>query len=183
MKNTALLVCENFKKEFKKVIKNINYDVEIVTFPSFCTLDKNRKNYEIKQTLLENRNLVVFCCAFCDILNKIPKKFQNKVKFYKFENCFYMLKKSKVKKYIEEGAYLLTPGWLVNWKENLSAYEFNKEIARQFFKENIKKLVLLNTNVENGIKEKLEEFAAFLDLPYFVEKIDLDYLELLVLNV
>ncbi|MBO8139308.1 MAG: diguanylate cyclase [Thermosipho sp. (in: Bacteria)] len=180
MGKTTLLVCENFRKEFKEAIKNINDDVEIVTFPSFCTLEKNGIKYEVKKKLLEHGNLIVFCCTFCDIINKIPKKFQSKVKFYKFENCFYMFGKSKVKKYIEEGAYLITPGWLVNWKENISAYGFNKETARRFFKENLKKLVLLNTNVENGIERKLAELATFLDLPYFIEEIDLDYLELLI---
>lgn len=182
MEKITFLVCENFRKEFEITIKNIDEDVEIITFPSFCNLDKNEELFEIKDKFLENRNLVVFCCDFCNIIRKISKKYQSKVKIYKFENCFYMFGKTKIEKYINEGSYLLTPGWLVNWKKNLSVYGFNKEIARKFFKESIKKIVFLKTYDEKDIENYLKEFSEFLDLPYVIENIDLDYFQLLILK-
>jgi len=59
MEKITFLVCENFRKEFEITIKNIDEDVEIITFPSFCNLDKNEELFEIKDKFLENRNFLL----------------------------------------------------------------------------------------------------------------------------
>ncbi|MBB6062550.1 diguanylate cyclase (GGDEF)-like protein [Thermosipho japonicus] len=180
MERITFLICENFRKEFETVSKKLNEKIDIITFPSFCTLKKENRNYKIKEKLLESKNLVIFCCKFCDILKKIPEKYLNQIKLYKFENCFYMFGKTNIDKYLSKGAYLVTPGWLVRWKENLSSYGFDKETAQSFFKEITNKIVLLNTKVEKNIETILKDFSNFLELPYTIEDIGLDYFELLI---
>ncbi len=76
------------------------------------------------------------------------------------------------------GSYLLTPGWLHTWREQIEAWGFQKEVAREFFQETTKELVLLDTGVDPDAATNLAELAAFVDCPSRVEPIGLDYLKL-----
>ncbi|EFO79957.1 serine/threonine protein kinase [Oscillochloris trichoides DG-6] len=76
------------------------------------------------------------------------------------------------------GSYLLTPGWLRTWRAQIAAWGFKQEIAREFFQETTKELVLLDTGVDPDAATYLAELAAFVDCPSRIEPIGLDYLRL-----
>lgn len=184
MKQINLFVCENFKKEFEKVVEKINKNINIISFPSFCSYrDKNREEKFFKKETLNFDNSIIISGRFCEVLRKIPNEYKENIKYFKLDNCLYIFGKTKVDMYIKERGYIVTPGWLMNWKSNLEKSGFTREHAIKFYNEIFEKIVLLNTEVENNIEEKIIEFSKYVELPYIIDNIDLDYLELMVSSI
>lgn len=179
-----LFICENFKKEFEKVIEKIDKYIQIIPFPSFCTYrDKEKEDVFFKNNLSNFNNSIVICGRFCEIRKNIPKEYKDKINFFYLDNCFYLFGKTKIDKYIKERAYIVTPNWLINWEYNLKRNGFTRENAIKFYNETFKKIVLLNTGIKDNIEERLIDFSKYIELPYVIDEVDLDYLELLVTSV
>ncbi|MEI6179477.1 MAG: diguanylate cyclase [Chloroflexales bacterium] len=81
------------------------------------------------------------------------------------------------------GAYLLTPSWLKRWREQLQRWGFDRASARQFFHECARELLLLDTGTDLDALAELEQFAAYVDRPYRVRRISLDYLKLFLAKI
>ena len=92
--------------------------------------------------------------------------------------------KSLVDSYIKDGAYIMTPGWLSNWKQFVTKnWGFDKKTAIEFYKEFCKKLLLLDTEVDSKALQNLKEFSEFIEQPYEVLPIGLDQFKLYVTNI
>ncbi|MFH1059561.1 MAG: PAS domain S-box protein [Pseudomonadota bacterium] len=100
------------------------------------------------------------------------------------QQCFYLVAPAAlVDSFIADGAYVLTPGWLADWRRRLSAWGFDQHTAREFFRETTTKLVLLDTGVYGDCRAELDAMAAYLDLPFQVLPIGLDMLRLQVAHL
>jgi len=82
-----------------------------------------------------------------------------------------------------EGAYLLTPGWLIHWRKRIDTWGFDRKTARQFFKESCSRLVLLDTGVISGSRAQLKEFADFIDLPFETSFVGSSFMRLYLENM
>ncbi|MEI8079818.1 MAG: hypothetical protein WCH61_09365, partial [bacterium] len=76
------------------------------------------------------------------------------------------------------GDYLLTPGWLMQWREHLRLWGFDQVTARAFFRESCRRLLLLDTGVAPDAAAELASLRAYLDLPAELLPVDLDLLRL-----
>jgi diguanylate cyclase (GGDEF)-like protein len=136
--------------------------IEIITC-SPCL--KNRKG---KRGLIPENNKIFF-----------DEQIISNCNFVSFDNVNHLFtSKTNIDNYISQNAYLLTPGWLLKWKAHLIEWGFDKKTAGEFFRESVKKLVLLDTGVSRESSEKLKEFACYLDLPYEVVYTGLDFFKL-----
>ncbi len=98
---------------------------------------------------------------------------------HSLEHCFYMVAPRKlVDDYLHAGAYLVTPGWLVNWEAAIKAWGVDRDAAVPFFRGSVNKVVLLDTEAVPGSERHLQEFAAYAGLPAEHVKIGTDYLRL-----
>ncbi len=79
-----------------------------------------------------------------------------------------------VRNYIQQGAHLLTPGWLESWPQMLERQGFTRETARSFYADSVSRLVLLDTGVDIAAGEKLRAFADYVDRPWELLPIGLD---------
>ncbi|MBR9982330.1 MAG: PAS domain-containing protein, partial [Desulfatitalea sp.] len=80
--------------------------------------------------------------------------------------------------YQSAGAYLLTPGWLADWPDRLTAWGFDQAAAREFFSESCARLVLLDTGVLPDSADQLAALAAFVARPCERVPVGLDLLRL-----
>jgi diguanylate cyclase (GGDEF)-like protein len=80
-----------------------------------------------------------------------------------------------------EGAYILTSGWLRNWKGCLSEWGFDRKTAGDFFSECTKAFVLLDTGVDADAKEMLQKFADYVGISSRAIRVGLEHYKL-VLN-
>ena len=93
--------------------------------------------------------------------------------------CFHLVAPpALVDHLIAQGGYLLTPGWLANWQEQIAGWGFDQPTARQFFQETTQRLVLLDTGIQPGSRDDLAAMGAFLGLPWQVVPVGLDTLGL-----
>jgi diguanylate cyclase (GGDEF)-like protein/PAS domain S-box-containing protein len=79
-----------------------------------------------------------------------------------------------------EGARLLLPGWLVDWKNHVERMGFDRKQAQSYFQRRAKRLVLIDTAVLPRGQKLLESFARFVNLP---SEVFLAGLEHFVLNL
>lgn len=67
---------------------------------------------------------------------------------------------------LANGAWLLNGGWILHWREHLSAWGFDQATARAFFQESARELLWLETVSDERIAQQLTELAAYLDRPW-----------------
>lgn len=189
----CMVVCGNFYKEIKTIIETENYEnVSISAFPSECVTFK-KVEYE---TLVDVMNKTQNECISYEILSSTgcvnvksiaesTKKNNDNVSINVTDVCFHMLvNKSILDYYIKERNYLLTPGWLAKWKHYVKeVWKFNEETAREFFKDTTSQLLLLDTGIYENTYEHLKEFSEYVDRPYHIIPVGLDYLRGYINNI
>ena len=66
--------------------------------------------------------------------------------------------------WVAEGAYLVSPGWLAEWRTQIERWGFDQPTARSFFAESMSSVFLIDTGTDSDAPRNLDEFAAFIGL-------------------
>ncbi len=204
--------CKIFEKEIKKIIKTLPIkNVEAFFYPTVCwnsTKNEDAGNMinEIKKTDKESA-IEVLACDYCILskkvspgISKIKPSYQviesndssikfnsglsNKIYLNNVTNFYYFLTNRQiVDSFLSENAFIVTPGWLADWKTWLKEWGLNRNNSNVFFKESMKKIVLFDTLVSSGSTVKLQAFADYIKLPCEVINVGLDYFRLYVNSI
>ena len=81
---------------------------------------------------------------------------------------------------IARDAYLITPGWLDDWRGNLRKLGFDEGNAAGFFHDFARELLLLDTGVVPDAPLKLAELADAVGLPATRVAVGIDYIRQLL---
>lgn len=191
-KKLGIVTCGNYFKELRAVIitGEIN-DVEL-----FCTKPTcSNPNKNEKARVLEHYNsytqkvqeLVLLLPLRCTGLNigAIDSRFCHT---FCSQNCTELIApQSLVNQLIDEGNFIVTPGWLFTWKDYVQKrWQFSDESAKMFFKETTKQICVLDTGVYDDFSKPLTELCEYVGLEYKIINIGLDffknYVEKMVLS-
>ena len=199
-----LINCKIFEKEIKEIFVSGDYkDVSFHFFPSVCTDSKKVRESQIKiiSEISEKDPSAFIEIISCENCHKIKKTgnaaddtgtksdnpgndFEDKSGIFKnchfssVSNLFYLLLNKKiVDGYISQNSYIITPGWLINWRAHLNSWGFNKDTSQIFFKESVKKIIFLNTGVSISFREEIDAFTDYINLPYEIIEVGTDYLK------
>lgn len=188
MKKLYIFICRHFKEEADAVVRSPGFkDVIVESFPANCgPLYSRCGRFPPRcepspprcETAGDSTDIVVIggCCISAP---DRPSETRENVHFHTLEQCFDCLAPPDlVHGLIEEGAYIVTPGWLAGWRRHIEDMGFDRSTARQFFRESTGRLVLLDTRVQDGAGEGMEELAAFLDRPFDIVPVGLEYFRL-----
>ncbi len=86
------------------------------------------------------------------------------------DRCFDLVHDTEsVDRLVREGAYLVTPGWLRGWRSHVDGWGFDRGGLREFLRESIRRIVLLDTGADPRTNEALEAMGQYVGLP--VERI------------
>jgi diguanylate cyclase (GGDEF)-like protein len=180
-----ILVCDYYLGEVQAAIASgAEFDgVTVSAFPSRCGHPKLAREEIIRRLFLEDVEADILGSTCLADTGTISKNDHFHVTF----PCFNMFSEhSYIEKSIGNGAYLLTPGWLSHWRDRIEAWGFTQVDLRRFLQETTKRLVLLDTGIDAKSATHLEEFADYVDLPYTVTPVGLDFftqfLKIIVLN-
>ncbi len=89
--------------------------------------------------------------------------------------CFSLLAgESAVDAWVSRGCYLVTPGWLRQWRDAIAAWGYDVATARAHFAEFAQAVLLLDTGLDAGASSRLHDFAQWLALREEVEPVALD---------
>jgi len=179
-------ICSNYKMEIEKILTEEDFgDVTCSFFPSTCGRPPLKLKQIIKPELTETSAFNCIMGGICIKNNhETAAETQDRsgLSVRVADNCFYQfLNKEIVDSLIRAGSYLITPGWLKSWQYQIKTkLGFDQETARKFFRESIKKLVLLDTGVDPGSSRNLREMAEFLDMPFEAFPVGLDFFRLIL---
>jgi hypothetical protein len=89
--------------------------------------------------------------------------------------CFSLLAgEATVDAWVSRGCYLVTPGWLRQWRDAIAAWGYDQETARAHFGEFVRAVLLLDTGLDAAAPSRLHDFARFLGLRAETEPVALD---------
>lgn len=177
----CILGCHNFHREVDAAIVAEGWtDVSAVAFPARC--GRPPVSWDELRALLPDdcAQMVVFGRACLQGLGAPPAGFPP-VRLMPQQQCFNIVADPcLVNEAIGEGGYLLTPGWLANWRERITEMGFTPETAGGFFQDFSRKLVLLDTGIDAEAKAQLAELAGVVGLPAKRIAVGLDRVRLLL---
>ena len=178
MKDLCLLICQSFEKETKAIAKEFE-NIDVIQYQAKCNYPHIKQNFD---EALINKYKKVVVVGGCTI---DKSNLQEGIDLYKSESCFYMFtSKSLIDYHIQNGAYIITPGWLSNWENFVTKnWGFDKNTAVEFYKEFCKKLLLLDTGIDEDALKYLKEFSAFVQQPYEVLPVGLDHFRLHIKDI
>ena len=181
-----ILVCEYLKNEVKSVLdfEEIT-DIEIITYPPQCCSPKNDLASILKLSEQSNDYDKIFLLSCSSLQKKCStiKEFQN-FHIQQFDRCYYLLGDNKmIDDFITKGSYIITSGWLNSWKNIISHWKFDRKTAQAFFRESCSNILLLDSGIDPNTRVNIKEFADYVDRPYKVIRIGLDYLKCFIVNV
>jgi len=177
----CFLGCHNFHREMEAAIAAEGWDdVCSIVFPSRC--GRPPLDWDELASLLPKDcdQIVIFGRACLSNLHEPPNSFPP-VKIHNLEQCFHLVGATQlVDEAIDDGGYLITPGWLVNWRAQLEYLGFSQEQSGDFFHDFAKKLVLLDTGIESETMHQLADFKASIELPVERIAVGIDHTRLLL---
>jgi PAS domain S-box-containing protein len=173
MEKLQIAVCRHFHDEFARILSTLCPQATVFTYPCKCVTQP-----AVPLATTDTPETLYFGSSFClpDSTANLPDH-----RVYRMDVCFELLTgRDIIRHYIEEGAYLVTPGWLNHWREHLQGLGFEQSGAIEFFRESTNKLVLLDSGVDPQAREKLQDFAAWVQLPWNTFPAGLDVLHRIV---
>ncbi|MBI9097276.1 MAG: hypothetical protein JEY91_02310, partial [Spirochaetaceae bacterium] len=79
--------------------------------------------------------------------------------------------------FIASGAFIVSPGWLENWKNHPRKKDLIGAQKNLKFSDSIKKIVLFDTGVSDDSKDHLRSLASHLSRPYEVLAVNIEYFQ------
>jgi len=184
MDRLKIIVCENFYPEYKKALLMEGFeDVELCIYPSLCD-QKGRKNEakEILRKIDDDQNSIMICSKSCDALKLLPKKHNIRCMTENF--CFSHLVSEEFLMYlISERSYIISSGWLKNWRRHLKSMGFDKETGGAFFQESSRQLVFIDSMKDSKDQQHLIDLSLYLGLPYLIIPVELQELRLMLKSI
>lgn len=186
MTKGILVFCEHYQREIEHLKYKERYpEVQFLFFKGHCG-QAPLEWEELKTGLLTNQDydFLNVLCGGC--IKKLPAEEKNILirDQHRFNQCFHFIVNPElVDFYQQKGCYLITPGWLQKWPEIIEQWGFDRKTARDFFHDSGKRVLLLDTMVDQNSALNLNEFASYINLPFESVKVGLKYLDLLVCNI
>ncbi|NTV94057.1 MAG: histidine kinase [Thiobacillus sp.] len=177
----CIFCCHNFQREIAAAIAAEGWpDVVAVEFPARCGRPPLSWG-ELRALLPEvGAQVVVLGRACLAGLAEAPAGFPP-VRLVPFGQCFHMVASAgQVDEAIAGGGYLITPGWLADWRGRLAEMGFPAAASGEFFKDFARELVLFDTGVDPEAGVKLAELAETVGLPTRRHAVGLDHTRLLL---
>ena len=182
----GLAICCNYITELECVVNELS-DANIQTFCLHTTCLNQSQTEKIKiseqiknfREQVDNLNILIpESCAGCP--NTSCKK--------NCASCDYGISclelfapKNYISQLIEEGYYIVTPGWLSQWKTIVQeTWKVSEQYSKEFFRNTARQICVLDTGVHANYKKYLDEFSRFSGLKYKVANIGIDFFRMKV---
>ncbi len=185
--NFCLRVCALYHDEVSAAVRDLGYDdVCIATYPPVCMHAQQATPAARKvltETLPQCSDIAIVGACFLAQTHQ-PHHANHTGRLIHLKHCLYMFAGQEwLEPTMLAGNYLLTPGWLKYWRQHLDYWGFDQEVGRTFFQECIRGVILLDTGIDDNAVTALQQFATFVEVPYQIQVIGLDYLKLLLARI
>ncbi|UHD14263.1 diguanylate cyclase [Thiocapsa bogorovii] len=176
----CLRVCSYFRGDVETALAGLGEEgVRVQAYPAVCTLRQGRCNLaEARETPPPEGYDGALVLLGCETETRAAP-LDPRVHLVKLDHCVYLLAgRDVLEPEMQAGAYLVTAGWIKQWREHLRVMGFDRETAGQFFRECTRELLLLDTGNDAHAVEELEAMGRYLGVPCRSRYVGLDYLKL-----
>lgn len=180
-----ILVCENYLNEARAVIATDRAfeGVSVSAFPSRCGRPPLSPEEVTTALPAPDASAEILGDSCLALLREAPA-IGDRHHLHITTPCFALfMGHRQVESALQEGAYLLTPGWLAHWRERIASWGFAQDDLRTFLHETTKSLVLLDTGIDSDSALLLKAFGEYADLPCSIVPVGLDYFSRLLMIV
>ncbi len=117
------------------------------------------------------------CLGSKNFRQELPRN----IEVIRMEQCFEVFTNLQIiYHYINQGNYLVTNGWLRQYKQYIREWAFEEDAAKAFFGESLKKVLLLETGLEGSYKNEVEAVADYMGLPYDILPVGNDHSKMFI---
>jgi diguanylate cyclase (GGDEF)-like protein len=179
----TFLVCENYLPEFRHVLHEEKIeDIELISFPAFCDGGFSRRNIRDEQAFHVDSDTVLICSQAC-MAPRESAAGDTWSDCIESPYCYsHLLGDQFARFFLEEGYYTVTFGWLSDWNTHLKRQGFTRETAREFYRGWCRKLVYLDSGVDERAVQYLEALSDYLEIPAKRITVSLDPVRDLIRN-
>ena len=157
-------------------------DIELEVLPCLCLSKTKKEAFEQQMSEIAYKSVdrLLICSNHCGMLkqlSQVPSKFQVMMNV----SCFNHLIPNQFLEYItQKGGYVITTGWLKNWRENLASAGFDSKTARGFFGEFCTELVMLDSGLMGNLQLELQSLSSYLSLPCRIIPVELERIRVIL---
>jgi len=153
----TIAVCENFFEEASVICEERGWeDINLVSFPARCGRPMLTQK---EMTILapDNGNTIVVGGLCVSHLNNTSD-----LSIVSETNCFsYLCGTSQVHQLLRQGAYLVSSGWLKDWRKHVDSFGFTQPQYQEFLGQSIRKIVFLDTLIDDKGKENFDDYLRY----------------------
>lgn len=175
----CILSCRTFNLEVAAAIAAEGWDdVVTASFPARCGRPPISWD-ELRPLLPEGCEQLVLLGSACQKdLDEAPTGWPP-TRIVHLEQCFYLVAgRHLVDETMANGAYLITPAWLADWRGELQKLGFSPDQAGDFFRDVARELLLLDSGIDPESVPLLAELQENLKLPARRIAVGLDLMQL-----
>ncbi len=147
----CIYICNSLVPEVSQILRNGDFsDVTLKSFPSVCLgcHFNNKKVLELASKDEEKYTKIIVIASCCKDKSQSKKTDNSKIEIVRLEQCFeIMFPLETIYHLAKEGNYLISNGWLRNYKRHIREWGFNEITSKAFFGESMKQLLLLDTGL------------------------------------
>lgn len=176
----CLRVCRYYRDDVAHALAELGYtDVVVEAYALACDRPRPQRaaTLFVDPPLDHDATLVIGACAIRHLAPHRPVAMPDQL--IPLDHCLAMIAGPTLREEaVRTGAYLITPGWLSHWRSHMHQWGFDPPLAREFFRESTSELLLLDTGTASNAHLELAQLAAYVDRPFQVHVVGLDYLKL-----
>jgi Protein of unknown function (DUF1638) len=174
----AIVVCETLRREAEAALAGTAHEgTQVLCFAARCegavelpaALEEKARGGELSLHVLGGSCLRKLADGAAS--GAVPCKVSSE------EQCFQLVARPALVEALQaDGAYLVTPGWVLRYRERLAAQGLEGGQGRELFREGLEKLVLLDLGQRPEAQAQFEQMGRELGLPAVRLPVSLDRL-------
>jgi len=182
--NLCIYACNMLSPELSQQLREGDYpDVSLKGYFSNCSGKCILKDDLLERMLkdADDFSKITFIGGACLGSKNFRQELPRNIEVIRMEQCFQVFTNLQIiYHYINQGNYLVTNGWLKQYKQYIREWAFEEDAAKAFFGESLKKVLLLETGLEGSYKNEVEAVADYMGLPYDILPVGNDHSKMFI---
>jgi PAS domain S-box-containing protein len=153
----TIAVCENFFQEASLICQEQGWeDINLVSFPARCG-----------RPMLSQKEIAILTPDISStiVIGGLCVSYLNNTSDFSVvseTNCFsYICGASQLAQLLRQGAYLVSSGWLKDWRTHVDSLGFTPPQYQEFVAESIRKIVFLDTLTDDQGKANFDKYLRY----------------------
>jgi signal transduction histidine kinase len=130
-----------------------------------------------------DNDILLLCDNSCPEVS-IPEEYSGSVNVHKIEHIYSLfIEEIILQEYESTGAFIVVPGWLENWQDNLKSINQYNRNSGTLFSETYSSILIPDTGIHSDLIVRAEEFSEFAGVPFKTYNVGMEHFSLVFENL